>query len=57
MLDSKEMYEHLQQGTDSSDLFIHNRTWFLNELIKQRKLKVNYQLIDKKENIATKLIL
>ena len=57
MLDSKEMYEHLQQGTDSSDLFIHNRTWFLNELIKQRKLKVNYQLIEKKENIASKLIL
>ena len=56
MLDSKEMYDHLRQGTESSDLFIHNRTWFLNELINQRKLKVNYQLIDKKNNIASNLI-
>lgn len=57
MLDSKEMYDHLRQGTENSDLFIHKRTWFLNELINQRKLKVNYQLIDPKENIAAKLIL
>ncbi len=57
MLDSKEMCDHLRQGTENSDLFIHKRTWFLNELINQRKLKVNYQLIDPKENIATKLIL
>ena len=57
MLDSKEMYDHLSQGIDSSDLFIHNRTWFLRELIGQRKLKVNYHLIKPKENIAAKLIL
>lgn len=57
MLDSKEMYVHLRRGTENSDLFIHKRTWFLNELINQRKLKVNYQLIDPKENIAAKLIL
>ena len=57
MLDSKEMFDHLHQGTENSDEFIHNRTWFLNELINQRKLKVNYQLIDPKENIAAKLIL
>jgi len=57
MLDSKEMYDHLRQGTEDADQFIHERTWFLKELINQRKLKVNYQLIDPKENIATKLIL
>ena len=57
MIDSKEMYDHLREGTESSDLFIQNRTWFLNELINQRKLKVNYQLIDPKDNIASKLIL
>ncbi len=56
MLDSKEMYDHLRRGCENSDLFIHKRTWFLNELINQRKLKVNYQLIDPKENIAAKLI-
>ena len=57
MLDSKEMFDHLHQGIKNSDEFIDNRTWFLKELIKQRKLKVNYQLIEPKENIAAKLIL
>jgi hypothetical protein len=56
MLDSKEMYHHLKEGADSPDKFIHERTWFLKELIKQRKLNVNYQLIDTQENPAEKLL-
>lgn len=56
MLDSKKMFEHLSQNKDSPDEFIQNRTWHLNELIKQRKLKVNYHLIEPEENIAHKLI-
>jgi len=56
MLDSKKMFEHLSQKKDSSDEFIQNRTWFLNELIKQRKLKVHYHLINPEENLAKKLI-
>jgi hypothetical protein len=56
MLDSKKMFEHLSQKKDSPDEFIQNRTWFLNELIKQRKLKVHYHLIKPEENLAKKLI-
>ena len=55
-LDSEEMYYHLKEGADSPDRFIHERTWFLKELIKQRKLKVNYQLIERDENRANKLL-
>ncbi len=46
MLDSEKMFEHLSQKKDSPDEFIQNRTWFLNELIHQRKLKVHYHLIN-----------
>ena len=56
MLDSKKMFEHLSQKKDSPDEFIQKRTWFLNELINQRKLKVHYHLINPEENIAHKLI-
>ena len=56
MLDSKNMFEYLSQKKDSPDEFIQNRTWHLNELIKQRKLKVNYHLIEPEENLAKKLI-
>ena len=56
MLDSKTMYEHLKDETDNPDKFIHERTWFLRDLIRQRKLKVNYHLIESKENLAKKLI-
>lgn len=56
MLDSKLMYEHLFENIETQDLFIQTKTMFLNQLIEQRNLKVNYQLIDPKENISTKLL-
>ena len=56
MLDSKSMYDHLKGNTEASDIFIENRTWFLNQLIEQRKLNIIYHLIDPKENLASKLL-
>ncbi|MEX0640080.1 MAG: hypothetical protein WD018_08140 [Nitrosopumilaceae archaeon] len=56
MLDSKSMYDHLKGNTETSDIFIENRTWFLNQLIEQRKLDIQYHLIDPNENLATKLL-
>ncbi|MGI0064117.1 MAG: hypothetical protein ACREAJ_06190 [Nitrosopumilaceae archaeon] len=56
MLDSKSMYDHLKGNTETSDIFIENRTWFLNQLIEQRKLDIRYHLIDPKENLASKLL-
>jgi len=55
MLESKPMYEHLTGGT-SSDSFIDARTSFLNQLIQQRKLVVQYELIEQEQNIATRLL-
>lgn len=56
MLDSKSMYDHLKGDTKTSDMFIENRTLFLNKLIEQRKLDIRYHLIDPKENLASKLL-
>ena len=56
MLDSKFMFEHLSQNATTDDSFIENRTKFINLLIQQRKLNVEYSLIDSNENISLKLI-
>lgn len=55
MLESKPMYEHLT-GITSSDSFTESRTSFLNQLIQQRKLVVQYELIEPEKNIATRLL-
>jgi len=56
MLDSKRMYEHLQNNAKISDEFIEKKTWFFRELISQRKLKIRYHLIEPKENLASKFL-
>lgn len=56
MVDSKSMYENLVNNSGSSDQFIATRTDFIKKFIVQRKLNVNYHLIDCKENLATKLL-
>ena len=56
MLDSKTMYEHLQNNAKISDEFIEKRTWYYHELINQRKLKIRYHLIEPKENLASKFL-
>ena len=56
MLDSKTMFKHLTKEVENSDEFIEKRTWYLNELIAQRKLNVIYHLIEPKEDLATKLL-
>ena len=56
MLDSKTMFEHLQNNAVISDEFIEKRTWFYKELIKQNKLNIRYHLIEPKENLASKLL-
>lgn len=54
MLDSKTMFDHLANGNTINDEFIKNRTSFINQLINQRKLKINYKL--ETDNLAEKLI-
>lgn len=56
MLDSKSMYNHLNENIEIYDEFIEKRTWYLKELIAQRKLNIKYHLIDPSDDLATKLL-
>lgn len=56
MLDSKSMYEHLVNNAEVLDPFIQVRSDFIKRLIVQRKLNVNYHLIESNENFASKLL-
>ena len=53
-LDEEIMYEQLKGDSVIQDEFIKNRTQFINNFIKQRKLKIEFQIIDSKDNIAKK---
>jgi len=55
-IDSKSMYEHLTRNNSTLDSFIETRTGFIKRLIEQRSLKINYLLIETKENFAVKLL-
>lgn len=55
-IDSKSMYEHFTRNNFNQDSFIETRIRFIKQLIKQWSLKINYQLIEPKENFATKLL-
>jgi hypothetical protein len=54
-LDEEIMYEQLKTNIVIEDEFIKNKIRFINSFIKQRKLKVEFQKIDSKNNIARKL--
>ena len=54
VLDDKNMFEQLESDVESSDKFIKNRTFFIKQLIKQRRLKIQYELTESKNNIAKK---
>ncbi|HXX05503.1 MAG TPA: hypothetical protein VEJ68_01645 [Candidatus Bathyarchaeia archaeon] len=56
MVDQKLMFDHLTKNKKSDDPFIESRISFINQLIDQRGLDVQYQLIEPKNNLATKLL-
>ena len=53
-LDEKIMYEQLKLKIMINDDFIENKIKFIQMLIKQRKLKVEFEIIDLENNLATK---
>ena len=55
-IDNKQMYEQLREDKKISDSFIKTRSGFIFQFIKQRKLKINYELIAPQENYVSKLI-
>ena len=53
-LDDKIMFEQLTTNSKIKDEFIQNRIKFINQLIVQRKLKIEFELILQKDNLANK---
>ena len=54
MCDSKIMFEIMTGAEKIDNDIINDKVYFINQLTNLRKLKLNYQLIESKENIATK---
>ena len=55
-LDDKIMFEQLTANSKIKDEFIQNRIKFINQLIIQRKLKIEFELILQKDNLANKIL-
>ena len=55
-IDDNSIFEHLSTNQKSHDEFIEKRTYFIRQLIEQRKLKVHYELIPADKNLAAKKI-
>lgn len=52
--DDKTVFEHLISKQKSGDEFIEKRTFFIRQLIEQRKLKITYDLVSSEKNLAAK---
>ena len=55
-LDEKIMYEQLTKNTKIEDEFIMNRCKFIKQLMLQRELKIEFELIKTDQNISKKLL-
>ena len=54
-IDEKTMFDQLTEGLMINDEFIQKRMKFINQLIAQRKLKIEYELIQQDANLAKKI--
>ena len=50
------MFDQLSQDLKIEDKFIVNRIKFIKQLTMQRKLKIQFELIEQKENLANKIL-
>jgi len=55
-LDEKIMYDHFTSNSKIEDEFIEKRMQFIRQLIEQRKLKIEFEMIDSDKNLARKSI-
>ena len=56
MLDLKSMYEHLAGTKQNHDHFIESRINFIKQIIEQRNLQIQFEIIEPSQNIATRLL-
>ena len=55
-LDEKTMFDQLSTDLKIKDEFIANRIKFIKQLTIQRKLKIQFELIEQKDNLANKIL-
>jgi len=55
-LDEKIMFDQLSADLKIEDTFIVNRIKFIKQLTVQRKLKIQFELIKQKDNLANKIL-
>ncbi len=55
-LDEKIMYDHLTSNSKIEDEFVEKRIQFIRQLIEQRKLKIEFEMIDSDKNLARRNI-
>ena len=55
-LDDKKLFDQLTAHQNINDEFIEKRIKFINQLISQRKLKIEYELIQQENNPAKKIL-
>ena len=54
-VDDKTIFAHLSKNEESPNDFIKTRMCFITQLIKQRKLEINYELVNKENDLDSKL--
>lgn len=54
LVDEKSMYENLTGNNQSQDSLIRSRTSFIKQIIEQRNLQINFELIEQDQNLANK---
>ena len=54
MCDSEIMFGIMTKGEKSDNGIINDKVYFINQLTNLRKLKINYQFIESRNNIATR---
>ena len=54
MCDSEIMFGIMTKGEKNDNEIINDKVYFINQLTSLRKLKINYQFIESRNNIATR---
>ena len=54
MCDSEIMFGIMTKGEKNDNEIINDKVYFINQLTNLRKLKINYQFIESRKNIATR---
>jgi len=55
-IDEKLIFDHLSLNQKINDIFIEKRTNYIKQLLKQRRLKIQYELISPEKNLVSKII-